>query len=173
MKSKILLVTLIVIGMFFTLRETLMDKLMEVEFPISIKEGSGIQFYDPKRNSTADVADQLEHGLVTVVYFYKSSCKSCQIFDTNLNKMVSFRPDIAVTKIPGPGIGGFNAAYMGKELNIRFLPFIMIFDREGKLVAEDNGDKHEGYDLFYEWLEEEVDRKNAQLKEEWIRNQKS
>jgi len=173
MKKKIFLIIFVGIVYLFFSRETDVDKLMDVQFPITISEGSGIQFFDPEKQSTVDMADQLEQGLVTVVYLYKSTCKSCQIFDTNLNKLVSFRPDVAVTKIPGPGIGRYKAKYMGEKLNVRFLPFIMIFDRDGRLVSSDNGENHEGYDLFYEWLQEEVDRKNAQLKEEWIRSKQS
>lgn len=167
MKNKIFLVILICFIAWFVSRETVIDKLMAVEFPITITQNSGIRFYDPEYHSTVDMADQPETGLASIVYLYKASCKSCQIFDKNLSKFVRFRPDVAVTKIPGPGIGRYNAAYMGEKLNVRFLPFIMIFDRNGKLLASDSGETHEGYDLFYEWLQEEVDRKNAQLKEEW------
>lgn len=173
MKNKVFLVVLFVVVFLFISRETVVDKLMEVEYPISTTQNSGIQFYDPERSSTVDMADQSENGLVSVVYLYKSSCKSCQVFDKNLAKLVRFRPDIAVAKIPGPGIGQYYANYMGEKLNVRFLPFIMIFDREGNLIASDDGEKHDGYDLFYEWLREEVDRKNAQLKEEWAHKQTS
>lgn len=173
MKNKIILGVVLVLAYLFISRETVIDKLMDVDFPISVTQESGIQFYDPEHYSTVDMADQPEMGLVSVVYLYKASCKSCQVFDKNLNKLVGLRPDVAVTKIPGPGIGRYKATYMGEKLNVRFLPFIMIFDREGKLVVSDEGEKHEGYDLFYEWLNDEVDRKNVQLKEEWIRKQAS
>jgi len=173
MKIKIILGIVLVVIYLFVSSETEVDKLMDVEFPISIKEQSGIQFYDPEYNSIVDMADQLERGLVSVVYLYKASCKSCQIFDKNLAKLVSLRPDISVTKIPSPGIGRYRANYMGEKLNVKFLPFVMIFDREGKLIAADNGKIYQGRGLFHEWLNEEVDRKNDQLKEEWLRNRSS
>ena len=172
MKNKILLIVIVGVVFWFVSRETMMDKLMDVQFPIVAKQESGIQFYDPEPGSTVDVADQLERGLVTMVYFYNDNCRGCQIFDTNLNKLVKLRPDIAVTKMP-VGKVGYKVRYMGEKLNAKNLPFIMIFDKNEKLLVSDNGDEHEAYTTFYEWLQEEVDRKNTQLKEEWLQSKQS
>lgn len=173
MKNKIVLVFLIGIVVWFINRETVIDKLMAVEFPIATTQKSGIQFYDPERYETVDMAEQIEKGVVTLVHLYKTSCRGCTVLNTNIDKLVRFRPDVAVTKIPAPGVANYKATYMGEKLNVKFLPFVMIFDREGKLVASDDGEKHEGFDLFYEWLQEEVDRKNSQLKEDWERKRNS
>lgn len=172
MKNKILLVVIVGVVFWFVNRETMMDKLMDVQFPIVAKQESGIQFYDPEPGSTVDVVEQLERGLVTMVYFYNSKCKSCQIFDTNLKKLVQLRPDIAVTKMPVEKIK-YKVRYMGEKLNVKNLPFIMIFNKNEKLLVSDNGDEHEAYTTFYEWLQEEVDRKNVQLKEEWEQKRNS
>ena len=71
MKNKIVLVILIGIVAWFVNRETVIDKLMAVEFPIATTQGSGIQFYDPERYDIVDMADQTERGVVTLIHLYK------------------------------------------------------------------------------------------------------
>ena len=153
---------------WFLNRETLVDRLMHVNFPIATSINSGKQYYDPERNEMVDMSRLIEDGLVTVIHLSKSSCNGCKILNRNIDKLLSIRPDIAVVEIPAPGSVGYKAMNRGKELNVKFVPFILIYDKSGKLVAVNDGDKREGTDLFMEWINEEINRKNMQLRDGWV-----
>ena len=162
------LILIVVLAIWHFAYESTMDKLTQVEYPIVVQEGSGEQYFDPKPDSVVDMDEMKEAGLVTFVHLYKKGCRGCEILNSNLDKLMSLRPDIAVVQIPSPGVANYEARYKGEKLNINSVPFVMIFDREGNLLASDNGDERHGVELSIEWLNEEVDRKNKQLKEEWV-----
>lgn len=170
MKSKIIIIITLGIIFWFLNRETLVDKLMQADFPITASTKSGKQYYDPERNETVDMSRLIEDGLVTVIHLSKSSCNGCKIFNRNIDKLLLIRPDVAVVEVPAPGSVGYRATNRGKELNVKFVPFILIYDKTGKLVAVNDGDKREGTDIFMEWLSEEIDRKNTQLRDDWVKN---
>ena len=167
MNNKFLILIVVAAAIWHFAYESTMDKLMKVEYPIAVQESSGEQYYDPERYSVVDMNDMSETGLVTLVHLYKKGCRGCEIFNSNLGKLMSLRPDIAVVQIPTPGVANYNATYKGEKLNIKSVPFVMIFDQEGNLLASNDGDERHGVELSIEWLNEEVDRKNKQLKEEW------
>lgn len=173
MKNKFLILIAIVAAIWHFAYESTMDKLMKVEYPIAVQSGSGEQYYDPKRYSVVDMDDMREPGLVTLVHLYKKGCRGCETLNNNIGKLVQYRPDVAVLQIPAPGMANYTANYKGEKLNVKFLPFVMIFDREGNLLASDDGKEHEGFDLFYEWMQEEVDRKNEQIRDEWMQKKSS
>ena len=161
------------IGYWIFGHETVVDRLMDVEHPIQATEASGVQYYDPEPGSVFDMADLAEPGLITVVHLYKPSCRGCKIMDKELDKLLSIRPDIAIRQVPSPGVIGYQAVSQGEELNVNFVPFILVFDGTGQQLASDNGEENEGEDLLVDWLNSEVDRKNDELRAEWERKHSS
>ena len=173
MNNKFLIIIVVIVAIWYLAYESVMDKLMKVEYPITVQEASGEQYYDPKRYSVVDMEDMRVSGLATVIHLYKKGCRGCEILNSNLGKLMSLRPDIAVVQIPSPWVVNYKATYKGNKLNIKSVPFVMIFDREGNLLASDDGKDRHGVDLSIEWLNEEVGRKNEQLREEWERKKSS
>lgn len=44
------------------------------------------------------------------------------------------------------------------------VPFVAIIGRDGKILDVDSQDSDSGSELLYDWINEEIDRKNAQLR---------
>ena len=160
----------VIAGVIFWLasKESMIDKLMAVEFPIQESEKVEVRLFEPERGSVVDMSALTSLGRITVVHLHKPSCRGCQIFTNNIAKLQSIRPDVAVTQVDSIA-GTYTPTNQGVDLNVKFVPFVLIFDETGKLLAADDGDEKEGRNLFSDWLNAEIDRKNKQMREEWER----
>ena len=170
MKKNIVFVLIAVGIFFFIFQKNTIERLMDVEYPIVATDESGEKEFTPDRGSVVEMSDLIEPGLINIIHLYRSSCAGCQIMDSNIAKLLAIRPDVAVTLIPSPGVIGYQARSLGKVLEIQFVPFIIIFDRNGDQLAINDGENSAGTDFIYDWLNAEVDRINKQKREEWLRN---
>jgi hypothetical protein len=62
------------------------------------------------------------------------------------------RPDVAVRRIQLPNDWVIEKVSAEYNLNIRATPHILIFDKKGKLIIEDDGTSRDASSLLSEWM---------------------
>ena len=98
----------------------------------------------PEANSgnpgqTLDVKSLLVKGKTTLIYFHSPFCPPCVRLAPLLAQLAAKRPDLAVKKvnINRPGIQGIDwRSPLAQQYKIRQVPYFMIFNPQGQLVAQ-------------------------------------
>jgi thiol-disulfide isomerase/thioredoxin len=102
---------------------------------------------------TLDVKSLLVKGKTTLVDFYSPFCPPCVRLAPLMAKLAKKRPDLAIKKvnINRPGINGIDwRSPLAQQYQIRQVPFFMIFDPQGKPVAQGR----EAVETVGGWLQE-------------------
>jgi len=93
--------------------------------------------------------DLAESGVVTVVYFHDDTCYGCGRLDRDLNDFLRVRPDVAVRKVRMSLNGdAYYQAIKDYQWKIYTAPCILIFGKDGKLIAADERTNSTGQDLL-------------------------
>jgi thioredoxin 1 len=88
---------------------------------------------------TLDVKSLLVKGKTTLIDFYSPFCPPCVRLAPLMAKLAKKRPDLAIKKvnINRPGINGIDwRSPLAQQYQIRRVPFFMIFNPQGQLVAQ-------------------------------------
>ncbi len=125
---------------------------------------AGIIRANPKRPFCVD--EHIEQWLPTVIEFYADYCSSCRELNNYLRNFVKLRPDVAVRQIKLSNEWNTSVAWENYKLNIRSIPHVLIYGHDGKLIVQDNGNKKDGYDFIYKWM-------NDEKKKDWEKNRKN
>lgn len=150
----------IVAGLYFVNNyESEVDELVGSEYPVL--EGSGIAEVDVD-GERYDYLSEVVEGTYTVLYFYSNSCPTCRRTDSDLKRFNKVRPDVAIRKFDLGDEWSGDDAYNTYGLRIRAVPFILVYDPDGQLVAEDVGLDNEGAEYLYDWM-------NAEYRKAWER----
>lgn len=102
---------------------------------------------------TLEINSLLVKGKTTVIDFYSPFCPPCVKLAPLMAKLANKRPDLAVIKvnINRPGVNGIDwRSPLAQQYQIRRVPFLMIFNPQGKLVAQDR----EAVDAVGGWLQD-------------------
>ncbi len=99
--------------------------------------------------SPFDVEDHIEQGLPTVIEFYADYCSGCRGLDNHLRSFVKLRPGVAVRQFKLSNEWKPSEIWANYNLNISSIPHVIIYDHDGKLIAQDDGNKKEGFDFIY------------------------
>ncbi len=103
------------------------------------------------------VADKyIENGQPTIFDFYTDNCKGCKILDGHLNNFLAIRDDVIVRKIRLDTYWQPDDILENHKIDIGSTPHIIIYNPEGKLVAEDKGQDKSGFDFLYAWMNDEI-----------------
>ena len=108
---------------------------------------------------TADAYSLAEYGMFTVVEFYTEVCSACKEFKRYYDMFLPLRPDVAVRRIKLPNNWTIETASAKYNLDIRATPHILIFDKTGTLMAEDEGMGRDASKLLFKWMAETVNKK--------------
>jgi hypothetical protein len=96
---------------------------------------------------------------ITVVVFHDDTCPNCGELDRNLEDFGRLRPDVAIRKIHITLNGdAYYQAIRDYRWNIYLMPCVLIYDRDGKLVAADEKTNADGGDMLTRWMNREADR---------------
>ena len=98
----------------------------------------------PEANSgnpgqTLDVKSLLAQGKTTVIDFYSSFCPPCVQLAPLMERLAAKRPDLAIKKvnINRPEVKGIDwRSPLAQQYQIQQVPYFMIFNPQGKLVAQ-------------------------------------
>jgi hypothetical protein len=142
---------------FLAIRKTDLDVLM---VPVTNYTDAqvGNRFVDVDPSRLPITPQQLaEPGVITVVYFHDDTCAGCLQLDQNLNEFLPIRPDVAVRKIRiSPGNNGYSKAIKDYQWRIYMSPCILIYGKNGKLIAADDRTNSAGQDLLEKWIYREL-----------------
>jgi thiol-disulfide isomerase/thioredoxin len=97
--------------------------------------------------------DYLVAGKTTVFDFYSDYCPPCRAFAPYLEKLHKTRGDVAVVivEINRSGVRGIDwKSPVARQYKISFIPYLRIYDAEGKLIA----DGEEATKKIGDWLKE-------------------
>lgn len=138
---------------YFWKRPSKMEYLVKSKAPVD-PEKSGLVLVSIPEDELPIFSDRLAfRGLVTVLYFRDPNCPGVSILDRNLIDFLKYRPDVAVRQIAlEPSRNGYLKAIRGYRLNIWTSPFIVIFDKAGKVLASDNKLVSDGAELLDAWI---------------------
>jgi len=88
---------------------------------------------------TLDIKSLLVKGKTTVIDFYSPFCPPCVRLAPLMAKLAKKRPDLAIKKvnINRPGINGIDwRSPLAQQYEVRRVPFFMIYNPQGQLVAQ-------------------------------------
>jgi thiol-disulfide isomerase/thioredoxin len=89
-----------------------------------------------------DIKSLLVKGKTTVIDFYSPFCPPCVRMAPLMAKLAKKRPDLAIKKVDinRKGANGIDwRSPLAQQYGIRQVPFFMIFNPQGKLVAQGGG----------------------------------
>jgi thiol-disulfide isomerase/thioredoxin len=102
---------------------------------------------------TLDVKSLLVKGKTTLIDFYSPFCPPCVRLAPLMAKLAKKRPDLAIkkVKINRPRVNGIDwRSPLAQQYQIRQVPFFMIFNPQGQLVAQGR----EAVETVGGWLQE-------------------
>jgi thiol-disulfide isomerase/thioredoxin len=85
-----------------------------------------------------DITKHVVRGKITIFDFYSDFCGPCVSVAPRLKELDKSRPDIVVKKIDinRPGKAGIDwQSPLVSQYDIKGVPFFMIYDKDGKLMA--------------------------------------
>lgn len=91
---------------------------------------------------TFDLKPLLVKGKINVVDFYSPFCPPCVQLAPVMEQLAARRPDLAIHKINinRPGVQGIDwRSPLAQQYKIRQVPYFMIFNPQGKLLAQGRG----------------------------------
>ena len=102
---------------------------------------------------TLDVKSLLVKGKTTLIDFYSPFCPPCVRLAPLMAQLAEKRPDLAIKKvnINRPGVNGIDwRSPLAQQYQIRQVPYFMIFNPQGQLVAQGR----EAVETVGRWLQE-------------------
>ncbi|MCU7835287.1 MAG: hypothetical protein KZQ83_08530 [gamma proteobacterium symbiont of Taylorina sp.] len=111
----------------------------------------GIKYYDIEEVRFID--DLAEPGYVTIIELFADWCEACsQYLEREQNYIMKKNPRMAIRRIDISRNNGIDIASKHFNLNIREIPYIMVFDEDGDIIADDADEKSSGskYVWYYE-----------------------
>ena len=102
---------------------------------------------------TLEINTLLVKGKTTVIDFYSPFCPPCVRLAPIMAKLAKKRPDLAIIKvnINRPGVNGIDwRSPLAQQYQIRQVPFFMIFNPQGQLVAQGR----DAFETVGRWLKE-------------------
>lgn len=157
MRVVIAIVLLLGAGWYFFKPQSDLDVLMAGSEPFIETRNSGIFDVQPSRAHDNDIRIFAERGHITVVEFYDSNCRGCQMVESDLERLNKIRPDVAIKLIH---MTKNYYSYWGDHygLNVLHVPFTVLINAEGNVVAMDDGEDDDGQNLLHEWINAELRR---------------
>ena len=156
MRNIIIALSIIAIIYFFSTQYQL-DVLMDGEAPFVGSSNSGYSDIDPEESFATSVSDFSSPGLITVVEFHDEACASCRKMIGYYDRLLKIRPDVSI-KLIHMTKGQYR--HWGKKfgLDVPSIPFTVLLNKKGEIMAADDGRKNDGYDLLRKWFDAEINR---------------
>lgn len=160
MKNIVILMLAVGAIFWFIKSDSDINKLMEVDDSVVILSSSGINDVYPEPGSEIDADILSEYGVPTVIYLHMDSCDACKPVENAVNRLVSYRPDVAVKRLHVKYGYGLRLFSEGENLWSTHSPFVVIYDKSGRLVSTDIGEgknkNYDGYHMLFEWTNAEA-----------------
>ncbi len=109
----------------------------------------GIMYYEIEEVRFLD--DLAEPGYTTIVELFADWCQTCTDYGNyEKNHIMRMNPRMAIRRIDISRPNGFNVAMEHFKIDIRSVPYIIVFDEDGNVIADDGeGDSSGGNYVWY------------------------
>lgn len=156
-----LFIFLLLVGLYFTNGNSAVDSLVASAEQTTPNARFGIEQLKDQGGTGFNVERLAQPGLITVVEFYTDTCPGCKRLKQHYKRFLKQRPDVAVRRVWMPDNWSVAWAKSQFGLDIGGTPHIQIYDAQGELVAADEGNDKDGFDLLYEWMNAELSEANS------------
>jgi len=154
---KNILILLVIAGAAYSyLKIDALASLLESADVAQVSDQSGIKTLKTSGGSNFDVQDLAVYGQVTVVDFYVSWCSACKKLAADYKRFTKARPDVVIRHVKMKDKWNERWAKAQYGLDIKTTPHVLIFDAEGRLLTQDQGNDKQGLKLLYKWMDAEV-----------------
>ena len=102
-----------------------------------------------------DIQALAEPGLFTVVEFYTDTCPGCRQLGQQYRKFLTLRPDVAVRRVHLSDHWNPYTVSLLYGVDVAATPHVIIYNPQGSVVAADSGTDKRGFELLYQWLNDE------------------
>jgi len=106
-----------------------------------------------REGQSFEVSSVVSPGGFTLVDFWSPYCGPCLKLAPYMEKLAAKRSDLKVVKlnINRPGIQGIDwKSPLAQQYKIRSIPYLVIFDQNGKEIANGQG----AFNLFVDWVKQ-------------------
>lgn len=120
----------------------------------SLAGGMVVEGNRGRDGETLDLKTLITRGKITLVDFWSPYCEPCLKMAPIMEKLAEKRPDLRVVKlnINRSGVQGIDwKSPLAQQYNIRSIPHLVIFGKDGKQIA----DGHNAFKLFLDWARQE------------------
>lgn len=107
---------------------------------------------------TKDVNSLPEYGMFTVVELYTEACSACKRLKTFYDKFLPLRPDVAVRRVQLSNNWNIENVKNTYNLNANSTPHILIFDKNGMLLQQDDGRDKSAYVTLQKWIQKTLEQ---------------
>lgn len=107
--------------------------------PLSDKEKQGPDIEVIKGGGKINIKGHLVRGKITIFDFYADWCGPCRVFSPKVERLLLDYPNVALKKVDIIDWKSALSKQLTKEYRLSALPFILIFDDEGKLLGKVQG----------------------------------
>jgi hypothetical protein len=106
-----------------------------------------------------DAANYIVPGRPTIISFGAEYCTGTrELNNSHFPRFLRIRPDVAVfyARLPSD----WNKVYIWEQhrIKIDYIPHIIIYGPDGKLIAEDKEGYKKGHTFLFKWLNYEIDK---------------
>ena len=140
------LVVIAAIVYYTAFKDDHLDMLMQdVSYTKSVQSGL-------RDVQTSDLHSLAEFGMFTVVELYTDSCPACRRLKKIYDRFLPLRPDVSVRRVNIQSNWKVKEASEKYSVNIRATPHVLIFDKNGRLMTEDEGKDKTAYMTLQKWM---------------------
>ena len=107
---------------------------------------------------TTDISSLPVYGMFTVVELYTEACSACTRLKGFYEKFLPLRQDVAVRRIQLSNNWNVEDASDTYNLDINSTPHVLIFDKSGNLLQEDNGRDKSAYVTLQKWIHKTLEK---------------
>lgn len=156
--KNILIILVIVVLIYKFNKPDVIPMLMNTAHSAQVNSSSGIQDKSSVGGPGFNVSELSVYGQVTVVDFYVSKCPACKQLTKNHQRLLKVRPDLAIRRVRMKDKWTSQWAQERYDLDIKSTPHVIIFDAQGEVIIQDDGNYKGGYKYLFKWLNEELNR---------------
>ena len=103
--------------------------------PLSDKEKHGLDIEVIKGGGKINITNLLGSGKITIFDFYADWCGPCRAFSPKVERLIENNPNVALRKVDIVTWKSEVSRQLAKKYQMSGLPFILVFDDNGKLLG--------------------------------------
>jgi len=107
--------------------------------PLTEEEKKGLDIEVIKGGNKIKIKEHLTEDKITIFDFYADWCGPCRVFSPKVERFIKNNPDVALRKVDIVAWKSELSKQLTKNYKMPSLPFVLIFDDDGKLLGKVEG----------------------------------